>query len=170
MALYGRTDAGRTGRVAVGGRRGVRVGERLSLREAAEVLGVSKDAVRQRVRRDTIRSERGEDGRVYVYLDESSEAATDGKLSDTVPQSSDRTAELISTLREQVQAERQAHAETRRLLAAALERIPPQLEAPQDGSESAQPRSGTPTPAEASEGAQKPAQRERSWWERWFGG
>ena len=29
----------------------------------------------------------------------------------------DRTAEFIATLREQVQAERQAHAETRRLLA-----------------------------------------------------
>jgi hypothetical protein len=40
--------------------------------------------------------------------------------------------EMIATLREQVQAERQAHAETRRLLAAALERIPPQLEAPRE--------------------------------------
>ena len=32
-------------------------------------------------------------------------------------QALDRTAELIGALREQVQAERQAHAETRRLLA-----------------------------------------------------
>jgi ferric-dicitrate binding protein FerR (iron transport regulator) len=37
----------------------------------------------------------------------------------------------IEDLREQLQAERQAHAEARRLLAAALERIPPQLEAPE---------------------------------------
>jgi hypothetical protein len=63
---------------------------------------VSKDAVRQRVRRGTIRSERGEDGRVYVCLDASADASTDGVRSDTA----DRTAELIAALREQVQAER----------------------------------------------------------------
>jgi hypothetical protein len=40
----------------------------------------------------------------------------------------------IEDLREQLQAERQAHAESRRLLAAALDRIPPQLEAPPDAS------------------------------------
>ena len=50
-----------------------------------------------------------------------------------------RTDALISVLegqmedlREQLRAERQGHAEARRLLAAALERIPPQLEAPSD--------------------------------------
>jgi hypothetical protein len=55
---------------------------------------------------------------VYVVLDErpTGEHTTD--------QSPDRTTELIATLREQLAAERQAHAEARRLLAAALERIP----------------------------------------------
>jgi hypothetical protein len=43
----------------------------------------------------------------------------------------DRTSELIDTLREQLEAERQAHSEARRLLAAALERIPA-IEAPSD--------------------------------------
>jgi excisionase family DNA binding protein len=52
----------------VGAHRGVR---RVPLREAAQLLGVSKDAVRQRIRRGTIRSEKGEDGRVYVFLDSS---------------------------------------------------------------------------------------------------
>jgi hypothetical protein len=42
------------------------------------------------------------------------------------------------TLREQLEAERQGHAEARRLLAAALERIPPQLEAPQEAAEDAE--------------------------------
>jgi hypothetical protein len=36
----------------------------------------------------------------------------------------------IEDLRTQLEAERQAHSEAGRLLAAALERIPPQLEAP----------------------------------------
>jgi hypothetical protein len=45
--------------------------------------------------------------------------------------------DLIATLREQLLAERQAHAEARRLLAAALERIPPQLEAGSQSNEDA---------------------------------
>ena len=46
--------------------------------------------------------------------------------------------ETIATLHEQLQAERQAHAEARRLLAAALERIPPAIEALQESSEAAE--------------------------------
>ena len=46
--------------------------------------------------------------------------------------------ETIATLRDQLEAERQAHAEARRLLMAALERIPPQLEAPSETRESHQ--------------------------------
>ncbi len=39
---------------------------------------------------------------------------------------------------EQLQAERQAHAEVRRLLAGALDRVPPQLEAPRESSEASE--------------------------------
>jgi hypothetical protein len=52
--------------------------------------------------------------------------------------------ETIAALRDQLEAERQAHAEARRLLMAALERIPPQLEAPQEARESP----ALPIPAE----------------------
>jgi excisionase family DNA binding protein len=38
------------------------------LSEAATLLGVSKDAVRMRVKRGTLRSEKGADGRVYVWV------------------------------------------------------------------------------------------------------
>jgi hypothetical protein len=48
---------------------------RLTLREAAEILGVSKEAVRKRVIRGTIRSETGEDGRRYVYVDDRGDEA-----------------------------------------------------------------------------------------------
>lgn len=41
-------------------------------------------------------------------------------------------------MREQLEAERQAHSEARGLLMAALERIPPQLEAPQEASEASE--------------------------------
>jgi hypothetical protein len=82
---------------------------RLDLRGAAEALGTSVDAVRKRIARGTLESEKA-DGKVYVWLD------------DGAPRSD--TERLISTLEEQLALEREAHAEARRLLAAALERIP----------------------------------------------
>ena len=114
--------------------------QRLSVAEAADALGTTVDAVRSRVKRGTIDHER-KGGRVYVLL--GADEARPGHDQDTdqisdqgARESEDRTAELITTLREQLQAERQAHAEARRLLAAALERIPPQLEAPSEVRES----------------------------------
>jgi excisionase family DNA binding protein len=100
---------------------------RVPVREAAELLGISEGAVRMRVKRGTLPSTR-EGGRLYVLL-----------VTEPTPEPErphDRTSELIATLREQLQAEREAHAEARRLLAAALERIPPQLEAPSEPRES----------------------------------
>jgi hypothetical protein len=67
--------------------------------------------------------------------------------------------ETIATLRDQLEAERQAHAEARRLLMAALERIPPQLEAPEST------ESPGPTPTDTPEEPQ--AQTSRRWWEFW---
>jgi hypothetical protein len=114
--------------------------QRLSVAEAADALGITVDAVRSRLKRGTIDHER-KGGRVYVLL--GADEARPGHNQDTdqvsdqgARESEDRTAELITTLREQLQAERQAHAEARRLLAAALERIPPQLEAPSEVRES----------------------------------
>src|SRR5918994_4687551 len=102
--------------------------QRLSVAEAADALGITVDAVRSRVKRGTIDHVRV-GGRVYVLLGDDESRPGHGQYTDqvgdqgtTTPE--DRTAELIATLREQLQAERQAHAEARRLLLAALERIP----------------------------------------------
>jgi hypothetical protein len=57
-------------------------------------------------------------------------------------------SQLVTVLREQLAAERQAHAEARRLLMAALERIPPQLEAPQKATEASETVEETPERAE----------------------
>jgi hypothetical protein len=43
--------------------------ERLTIREAAEGLGVTRDAIHKRIRRGSIRHEQGDDGRYYVYVD-----------------------------------------------------------------------------------------------------
>jgi hypothetical protein len=131
------------------------------LRDAADVLGLTVDALRKRVKRGTLESERGPDGRLYVFLDTDQES--DYPRSDT-----DR---LISTLEDQLRLEREAHAEARRLLAAALERIPQQLEAPTAPSEPREsPESPSPSPAPTGtpEGPQEGVQR--PWWKRIFGG
>jgi hypothetical protein len=47
--------------------------ERLSVAEAADVLGVTRDAIHKRINRGTIQHEKGEDGRFYVYVDTSTE-------------------------------------------------------------------------------------------------
>jgi flagellar motility protein MotE (MotC chaperone) len=137
-------------------------------------LGITVDAVRSRVKRGTIDHVRV-GGRVYVLLgDDESRPGRDqhtdqgGDQRTTAPE--DRTAELIATLREQLQAERQAHAEARRIIAGLVERIPA-IEAPSEARESpetveeeperAEPNSAT---GEAQEGTQRP------WWRRMFGG
>ena len=133
---------------------------RLTVEQAADHLGVSTEAIRGRIRRDTIRHERV-GGRVYVLLSADQESE----------QTPDHTAELIRTLQEQLAAERQAHAEARRLLMAALERIPPQLEAPSEARESPQTTREEPERAEprpATGGTQEAVQR--PWWRRVFGG
>jgi len=124
---------------------------RLTVTEAADALGVTVDAVRSRIKRGTIAHVRA-GGRVYVLLGDDEgrpghDQGTDqGGQGTTTPE--DRTAELIATLREQLQAERQAHAEARRIIAGLVERIPA-IEAPQEASE-------------ASETAQEEPERDRA--------
>ena len=52
---------------------------RVTLKEAAAILGVSKEALRKRVIRGTLRSDTGEDGRRYVYLDAGGDEAPTGE-------------------------------------------------------------------------------------------
>jgi flagellar motility protein MotE (MotC chaperone) len=135
-------------------------------------LGITVDAVRSRLKRGTIAHER-KGGRVYVLLgaDEAGpghDQGTDQVSDQGARESEDRTAELIATLREQLQAERQAHAEARRIIAGLVERIPA-IEAPQEASETSEtveePERAEPRPATVE--SQEPVQR--PWWRRVFG-
>jgi hypothetical protein len=150
---------------------GTRHGRRVTMNEAAEILGVSVEAIRKRVQRDSIRSDKGPDGRRYVYLDEAQEsepqAGVEGR--ELIDELHDR----VRSLEEQLREERRANDENRRLLAAALERIPA-IEPPRDTEkpsnaperaaeepERAEPLSSTPGPQE---------RVTRPWWRRVFGG
>jgi excisionase family DNA binding protein len=144
----------------------------LTVAEAAEALGISQEAVRMRIKRGTLRSER-RDGRVFVLLGpyRPGDQTTDrpGEQGALISAKDD----LIVTLREQLQAERQAHAEARRIIAGLVERIPPQLEAPPEARETTVPASEAPdrgagrSQEEASESAQ--ANPGRGFWARLFG-
>jgi hypothetical protein len=124
--------------------------QRVTVAQAAEILGVTVEAVRGRIKRGTLEHER-HSGTVYVLLpadqmptgrQPGDDQATDRPRSDgnaLISEMRDR----IESLEHQLEQERQANSEHRRLLAAALERIPPQLEAPQETRES--PESPGPT-------------------------
>ncbi len=148
---------------------------RLTVPEAARALGISTEAVRNRLSRGSLRSVK-EGGTVYVLIDRDM-ARHIGDVSDDRPgESTALISEMrgrIEDLREQLEAERRANEENRRIIAALTSRIPPAIEAPRE------PPGGHGTAAEtsegserrpAAEGAQEGAERRSGWWRRLFGG
>jgi hypothetical protein len=163
--------------------------QRVTVKEAARLLNTTDHAVRQRLYRGTLRSEKDVEGRVFVLItDDLTEVHDESHReshSDSRPsEHHDGYAEgLIEELREQnrflrdqLDKEREANRENRRLLAAALERIP-ELEGPRDTPSRVSPESpdDPEAPAEGMAGEktppepQKPSQR-RSWLYRFFFG
>ena len=51
---------------------------KMTVEKAARSLGIKEESVRKRVRRGKMRSEKGPDGRLYVYVDGTA-VARDGK-------------------------------------------------------------------------------------------
>lgn len=155
-------------------------GRWLDVNSAAEVLGVSTDAVRKRVYRGSLRSDR-QGGTVRVWLDDGgTKAGHEGQVE--AGALVEVLREQAEYLREQLDQERAARTEERRrhdtIIAqltqanAALAARVPELEAPreppeapepvEEGPERAEPRSGTPGP--------QTAPQRRPWWRRVIGG
>jgi hypothetical protein len=147
---------------------------RLTVPEAAGVMGISAEAVRQRIKRGTLPTEKDASGTVHVLLNEAQVGDRTRKDGGSTP---DSTA-LVESLREQVEYLKETVAmrdeEIRRrdhLLAAALERIPA-IEAPQDTASEA---TGAAESDEdgpygtSSQEAEDSLQRRPSWWKRFFG-
>jgi len=146
-------------------------GSRVSVYEAADLLGVTVDAIRKRIQRGTIPHERQEDGRVYVLLDEA-RALQDksSKPTSTVQDDSQvpyLTDELVTELRAQNEWLRREVERKDAILLRMAERLP-ELEA------ATEPREA---PVSTSEGQSKgtaPAEQQelsqrRSWWRAFFG-
>ncbi len=159
--------------------------------EAAEVLGISPEAVRARIHRGTLHKEKAPDGTVYVRLDDVRSRSNANSTYDQTPDQSameEVLREQVAYLREQLDREREARTEERRrqdtIIAqltqanAALAGRIPELEPPSvvrnghetapEASEGASPRSDT---VGAQAGAQEPEERaRRPWWRRILGG
>jgi hypothetical protein len=156
---------------------------RYTVIEAAKVLGVGTDAVRKRVARGTVEHERVDDT-VYVWLDNVDEGR-DGGTTDRRDggTNGDRAGLLdaykdqVGHLRAQLDQERRANDENRRLLAALIQRVP-ELEAganPPATSEAQEdevqePANGAGGPGPRAGGAEAQNGSERSWWRGAFGG
>jgi hypothetical protein len=153
---------------------------RLTVPNAAKALGISPEAVRNRLSRGTLDSEK-ENGTVYVLLptDRDQHIGDRPQYTDDTPPDISRDVEAaaelvdakdetIHVLREQLEAERAANRENRRLLAAALERIPA-IEAPADTASPAS-RDASVTSSEDGSGTPAPPQEEQvPWWRRLLG-
>ncbi len=169
------------------------VDERLTVADAAALLGITEGAVRKRCARGTLAHERDE-GRVWVLLPPGTRRGAAGQDAgqpggqDTGQRQQD-AEQLVEELRDRIRyLERQLDVRTeelrehRRLIAGFIERVPEQLEAarPADARRVA-PRSPQEPPGgpERAPGGQDAGQdgtarqegtRRSPWWRRWLGG
>ena len=161
---------------------------RVSVPEAALLLGISEDAVRSRLRRRTRSKENAADGTVYVILNGAVGAdrpptSADQPMTDAATDQPEVLGMLelmrdqVEHLRDQLAQEREANRENRRIIAALVGRVP-ELEAkapvepspappdqPQAASKDADMGQGPATEPFATEGDTEPR---ASWWRRLF--
>ena len=129
---------------------------------AAEHLGITKEAVRKRISRGTLHSDKGADGVVRVYIPVSRTTGDAEKPTSTSDALISEMRDRLRYVEGQLEAERQAHAEARRIIAGLVERIPA-LEAPESPERPAPTDTPTEAPSEPQEGVKSP------WWRRMFG-
>jgi predicted ArsR family transcriptional regulator len=158
--------------------------ERLTVAQCADRLGISEDAVRSRIKRGTLRTEKVS-GVVHVLLG-ADRPKTDEPTDQGNQPATDYRDELIAELRDRVRSLEEANRENRRIIMqqaqtlAAIE-APPQMpqeaqeaaEAPQSASEGADrgEEEGAAEPTEA-QGVfpDTGADDRRPWWRKIFGG
>jgi predicted transcriptional regulator len=150
---------------------------RVTVQEAAKLLGISPEAVRARIKRGTLQKDKDPDGTVSVRLDVEQTRSIEDRSSSESAVGTER-ARLVATLEEQVSFLRAElvtrNEELRRkdhIIAALTERIP-ELEAPREPV-----AGGTQRPVtfpEESPRAHAPVEpvhpvERPSWWRRFFG-
>jgi hypothetical protein len=135
--------------------------QRLTITEAAQALGISTQAVHGRIKRGTLDSDKGEDGKLYVYVERN--GAGNGVGNDMTNHYIDALRSQIANLEQEKEDWKEEARRKDHLLAAALERIPPALEAAEETRESPVPDSEGEFKSRTPPEAEKP-----SWWKRLF--
>ncbi len=162
--------------------------KRVTVEEAAHLLGIEKESVRKRIYRGSLEADKEPDGTLRVYIDDvggvhGQSLYTDhGHKSDGVRDKSDGVRDkhhdghrdaLIAELRAEVSAWREESRRKDHIIAALVERVPA-LEAPaspglRDAPETASEGLGGPEDRADGEGPQNGSER-RSWWRKMFRG
>jgi hypothetical protein len=102
--------------------------ERLTVAQAAAQLGVSQDAIRKRIRRNTIDYDQDPDGRIYVYVD-SSEVVQDESSDASMERLVQVQHEDIEFLRRELETRTEEIRRRDSIIAALAQRLP-EIEAP----------------------------------------
>ena len=145
--------------------------ERLTIPDAAKLLGISEAAIRQRIRRGTIQFEKTAD-RTFVYVpSEETQTIQEDNQSRDIMLLYQAMQDQIDTLKQELSLRNEELRRKDHLLAALTERIPaievPQTDAPEQRESSViaseEQSKGAVVPQDAGEGEIK-----RSWWKRLF--
>jgi hypothetical protein len=104
--------------------------ERLTVAQAAAQLGVSQDAIRKRIRRNTIDYDQDPDGRIYVYVD-SSEIAQDESSDASIERLVQVQHDDIEFLRRELETRTEEIRRRDSIIAALTQRLP-EIEAPSE--------------------------------------
>jgi excisionase family DNA binding protein len=155
--------------------------DRVTVSEAARILGIKEESVRKRVSRGKLRADKDEGGRLLVHLDRT-QTVRDEYTDESVTDRDELLAakdRIISILENQLSEEREARRRADTIIAqlsqanAALAARVPQIEAPQETSEDSQtveeePERAEPHPnrVESPEAVQRSTRR--SLWRRIF--
>jgi hypothetical protein len=142
--------------------------------EAARELGISTDAVRKRIARGSLKSDRP-NGHVLVWLDDDGTQAGQNDRGGERGALVEMLTDQVAYLRSQLDQERQAHAEARRIIGGLVQRVPeleaPAQERPTETRESPESPGPTRTTNNTNTGPQtSPQARQRPFWRRIFGG
>lgn len=152
---------------------------RLTVKDAAKLLGISAEAVRQRIGRNTLRHEKV-GTTVYVLLDQIEidqlQADTDGRQQDANQTALIKSQqEQITYLRQQLDREQDANRENRRIIAGLIERVPELPSATQPEQERTSQESGEDAAQQTSKDVPNPnhhgvnREAQRPFWKRLFG-
>lgn len=155
---------------------------KVDVREAAELLGTSVDAVRKRVQRGSLPHEK-EDGRVYVWLDSDQDTGQTQPGVEGSPELVEALRDHIAMLRQEVEDWKEEARRKDTIIMSMTQRIPELEAAPpprQSRGEPSQAAQATTeetgeaaTPGDAGEVRETATSGEqdqpRSWWRRWFG-